>query len=245
MKCNERCLELRLGDTCGRCGGIVDVKKPPARPWNAPLSRAELLEAMAIAYKASSPFRGGQWNNEPIGEVTEHRSEDGSIVFRRLNRPVPVDGLSPSQRLMLGPGAGAERYLRHFARQYGPLDEAHRAKVRRYFESAEVEDDSMRRMPRYFVRADGELEPDVKADLDAELVLANFQLAHDVVASMSEGPRPRAADDADGIQKAMREIHLAEGRRPLSCAPGQHNFQWSSGVYTCTVCLRGKPEDGR
>ena len=76
-------------------------------------------------------------------------------------------------------------------------------------------------------------------------VLANFRLAHEIVASMADGPRVRAADDADTIIKRMREIHLAEGRRPISCPPGQHNFEFSCGVYTCTVCGRGKAEDGR
>lgn len=55
----------------------------------------------------------------------------------------------------------------------------------------------------------------------------------------------RAADDFETIRTKMGEIYAKEDRRPLSCVAGQHNFMWSDGAYTCTICLRGKPEDGR
>jgi hypothetical protein len=75
--------------------------------------------------------------------------------------------------------------------------------------------------------------------------LESFRQAREVVVAMAEGPRPRAADDADAILKALREIQLAEQRRPISCVPGQHNFTWDGAFYTCSICLRGKGEDGR
>lgn len=217
MKCNASCLELRLGDHCGRCGGLVDVKKP----------------------------------------------HDGLEQRRRDFAAIP---LSLSQRAMLE--EGMRRLPRYFVRADGELLVDELSTRPRFNEQAIAPERCCGMVdahggpgctycpmatrglgtgPRSTVEAMVEIgDPADLEDLGRELALANFQLAHDVVASMSQGPRPRAADDADGIQKAMREIHLAEGRRPISCAPGQHNFQWSIGnVYTCTVCLRGKPEDGR
>jgi hypothetical protein len=268
MKCTARCLELRLGDTCGRCGGLVDVKR--ACDGLSPSQRLMLGESMRRLPRYF--VRADGELEAELPEITERRSEDGSMVFRRLNRMVPVAPIDYPQvdvaelvdelstrpvepRLRTQAELDAEPWDRYrlawdyYARSRGrAIELASRMTPERCCGMVDAHGGPgctycpmgtrpIGTGPRYTEEAIIELED--------ELALANFQLAHDVVASMAEGPRPRAADDADGIQKAMREIQLAEQRRPISCAPGQHNFQFSAGTYTCTVCLRGKPEDGR
>ena len=194
MKCDARCLELRLGDMCGRCERLVDLR--PRGGWPAPAP----------------------------------------------------DGLSESQRTMLREDVA--RYMRRWVTLPLCLEdyEAGMRALNRLLRSS-VE------LPRYFV-AEGEIGDTItvrkpnRFTLETRPIGSGPRSTDEAIAelepvAMAEGPKPRAADDAEAIQRAQREIYQRENRRPVACAPGQHDFQWSDGVYICRHCLRGKREDGR
>jgi hypothetical protein len=139
------------------------------------------------------------------------------------------DGLSESQQAMLD--ALVERYRRAW------LNLQALALPRYFVAEGEIGDTITVRKPNRFTL---ETRPIGSGPRSTDEAIAELEPV-----AMAEGPKPRAADDADAILRAQREIYQRENRRPIACAPGQHNFQFSGGSYTCSLCGRGKVEDGR